>query len=210
MRRMNLCLRKRKKPRRETPRLAERGFSLTELVVAIAVALVLMGIGMPAFLRAYHTYQLSTAATQVAGILRLARYEAIRKNTSVNCVVKPSPSDPGMTIIWADSDKNGSQNGAEKMILLGAGGNLVDSGGVPGVANLTSTAVGAAGATPVSPTGATLQFDARGSLIPPNVNVFFLSSPASPQAGYRAVILAPAGSIGIWTGDASGVWQQVQ
>ena len=52
------------------------GFSLTELVVALLVALILMAVGLPAFLRAYHSYQLSSAANQFADILRLSRYEA--------------------------------------------------------------------------------------------------------------------------------------
>jgi len=49
------------------------GFTLTELIVALAVGLVLMAVGLPAFMRAYHSYQLSGAATQVADILRLTR-----------------------------------------------------------------------------------------------------------------------------------------
>ncbi len=63
------------------------GFSLTELVVTMAVALVLIGIGMPSFLRAYHSYQLTNAASQLADILRLTRYEAIQRNvnTAENC-----------------------------------------------------------------------------------------------------------------------------
>jgi len=55
-----------------------------------------------------------------------------------------------------------------------------------------------------------ITFDARGALIPPNVNVFYLSSSIAPEAGYRAVLLMPAGSIQIWTADATGYWQQVR
>ena len=42
------------------------------------------------------------------------------------------------------------------------------------------------------------------------VNVFYLSSTIAPEAGYRAVLLMPAGSIQIWTADPSGYWQQVR
>jgi len=65
----------------------EYGFSLTELVVTLAVALILMAIGVPSFLRAYHSYLLTNAASQMADILRLSRYEAIRLNKQVNCQV---------------------------------------------------------------------------------------------------------------------------
>jgi len=73
------------------------GFSLTELVVAMAVAMILMAVALPAFLRAYHSYQLSNAATQMADIVRLTRYEAIRLNKTVNCVIRPDTTDPTMT-----------------------------------------------------------------------------------------------------------------
>ena len=58
-------------------------------------------------------------------------------------------------------------------------------------------------------------FDARGAVISGDVNVFYvnvfyLGSTIAPEAGYRAVLLMPAGSIQIWTADPSGYWQQVR
>jgi Tfp pilus assembly protein FimT len=185
------------------------GFSLTELVVALLVAMILMAVGLPAFLRAYHSYQLSSAASQVADVLRLTRYEAIRLNTPVQCMIKPSPRFPGMTEIWADSNANGLLDATEKMALLGSGGNLVDSGTVPATGALIANAVGAIAATAPSPAGSAVSFDARGAVVPPtNVNVFYLASSVAPDAGYRAVLLMPAGSIQIWTADGGGNWQQ--
>jgi len=188
----------------------QRGFSLTELVVAMAVALILIAVGFPSFMRAYRTYQLSNAATQLADILRVCRYDAIRRNAPTACVLKPSTTDPGATAVWVDTDGNGVQNGSEKMILLGDGGNLADSGSVAGAANLVTQAVGSTGATAIPPTGATLTFDARGALNPPGVTVFYLASPSRPQTGYRGVVMTAAGSISIWNGDPSGTWQQAR
>src|ERR1700682_3076580 len=76
------------------------GFSLTELVVVLAVAMILMAVGLPSFMRAYHAYQLSSAATQVADMLRLARYDAIRRNLQMNCVFQVSGTDPNNTNVW--------------------------------------------------------------------------------------------------------------
>lgn len=194
-------------------RKAERGFSVTELVVTVAIGLVLMAIAMPAFMKAYRSYQLTGAASQMADILRLTRYEAIRGNTWENCVIGPSTTDAGMTVVFADADNNSLQNGSEKMILLGASGNLVDAGSVPGTANLIATAVGGATVASPSPTGSSVRFDARGAVVPAGGNVlitvFYLSG-SNPDAGYRAVILMPAGSIQIWSGDAAGNWQQLR
>ncbi len=186
------------------------GFSLTELVVAMAVAMVLMGIGMPYFLRAYRMYQLTNAAEQLADILRLTRYGAIRLNRDVKCVIKPAVSDPTMTNAFADDDGDGTPGTTEKIILLGNGGNLVDSGGVPGIGALLAGANVTSGSVPVPPGNATIPFDSRGSVKTNNVNVFYLASPAAPEIGYRAVLLMPAGSIQIWTGDANGKWAQLR
>ena len=196
------------RPRRDS------GFSLTELVVALAVGLILMGVAMPSFLHAYRSYQLSNAAIQVSDILRLARYEAIRWNKPISCVFQPNPTDSTMMqASLQDSNGNPLTGISAKIILLGPAGNLVDAAVVPGASTLPSAA--ALGATiPVSvpPAGATLQFDARGALTSGNVDVFYLNSPGVPDIGYRAVLLMPAGSIQIWTGDSSstGKWQQMR
>jgi prepilin-type N-terminal cleavage/methylation domain-containing protein len=202
---------KRRKLDAQSASWREYGFSLTELVVTLAVALILMAIGLPSFLRAYHSYLLTNSASQMADILRLSRYEAIRLNTQVNCQGQTYTGDPTMTTVWAG---NGSQGTGDKMILLGSSGNLVAAGTVPQTATLLSQAV--SGVTPATPSppgsgvAPLVTFDARGAVTPPNVNAFYLGSAIAPDAGYRAVLLMPAGSIQIWTADASGYWQQVR
>lgn len=189
----------------------QAGFSITELLVALLVGMILLAMGLPSFLRAYRAYQLSTAATQVADILRLARYEAIRLNTQVQCVIQASGSVPQSTNVWVDSNGNGVPDPAEKIFLLGPAGNLVDGGSVPGTAALLSAAVGPVAVTAPSPTLSGVWFDARGAVKAPfTVNVFYLSSTLAPDAGYRAVLLMPAGSIQVWTSDTSGSWQQLR
>jgi Tfp pilus assembly protein FimT len=187
------------------------GFSLTELVVTLAVAMVLLAVGLPAFLRFYHSYQLTGAAHQVADYLRLARYEAIRLNRPLALQIQPSGTYPGMTTLWVDSNGNGVQDPTEMATLLGTSGNLVSSG-VPGTATLIADAsIGSFATTAPSPSGSAVWFDARGAVVPPtSVNMFYLTSTVAPDAAYRAVLLLPAGSIQIWTGDATGKWQQLQ
>ena len=188
----------------------QAGFSLTELVVALAVALILMAIGLPSFLRAYRMYQLSSAATQVAGILRLTRYEAIRLNRPVNCLAQTSTPSAGLTTVWVDTIVNNTLDPTEKMILLQTSGNLV-SGGVPNTTALISAAVGSLGATPAPASGVVASFDARGAMIPPTqVTVFYLSSAVAPEAGFRAVLLMPTGALQVWTADTGGNWQQLR
>jgi Tfp pilus assembly protein FimT len=188
------------------------GFSLTELVVAMAVAMILMAVSLPYFMRAYHSYQLSNAATQMADILRLTRYEAIRRNTTVNCLIRPDAANPAMTdALMTDVKGNPLTGAAARMILFGPSGNLVGSGSVTGASALPArAALGATTPTAVPPTGGTVPFDARGALTTGNVTVFYLSAPGSPESGFRAVLLMPAGSIQIWSADTSGNWWQVR
>ena len=188
------------------------GFSLTELVVAMAVAMILMAVSLPYFLRAYHSYQLSNAATQTADIVRLTRYEAIRLNRIVNCVFQPDPGDPTMTrASMTDVNGNPLTGFGSRVTLLGSAGNLVDSGSVAGASALpAAAALGTTTPATVPAAGGTIQFDARGALTSGNITVFYLNSPGSPETGFRAVLLMPAGSIQIWTGDSTGNWQQLR
>jgi type IV fimbrial biogenesis protein FimT len=187
------------------------GFSLTELVVVLAVAMILMAVGMPSFMRAYHAYQLSSAATQVADMLRLARYDAIRRNTNMNCVFQVSGADPNNTIVWVAVAATNVLDQSQKQTVLGPSGNLVAQGAAPNVAALIAGSKVAMATNNPSPTNATITFDARGALVPPTrVDTFFFASTLAPEAGFRAVILMPAGTIQIWTSDTTGNWAQIR
>jgi Tfp pilus assembly protein FimT len=179
--------------------------------VAVLVAVILMAVALPMFLRAYRSYQLTHAAQQMADILRLTRYEAIRLNKQVNCLISTSAAPPGMTKVWADSNSNGTLDATEKVILLGSYGNLVEASTVPPSSMMMSASnIGGTAVSYPSSTNSSITFDARGAVTSPanSVSVFFLASAAAPDAGYRAVLLMPAGSIQIWTGDATGNWQE--
>jgi Tfp pilus assembly protein FimT len=187
------------------------GFSLTELVVVLAVAMILMAVGLPSFMRAYHAYQLNSAATQVADMLRLARYDAIRRNVQMNCVFQVSGTDPNNTNIWIATAATNVLDQSQKQTVLGPSGNLVPQGAAANTGALITASKVAMATTNPSPTNATITFDARGAVLPPtNVDVFYLASTVAPQAGFRAVILMPAGSIQIWTSDAAGNWAQLR
>jgi len=190
----------------------ESGFSLLELVVALVVALILMAVAVPYFLRAYHFYQLSHAATQVADIVRLTRYEAIRRNKPLRCVFQPDAQNPGETDASMTDTSGAALSGvAASGILLGSGGNLVDAGSVTGAGALPAAAnLGPTAPASVPASGVTLQFDARGALTTGNVTVFYLQNALAPDAGYRAVLLTPSGSLEIWTADSTGNWRQLR
>ena len=191
--------------------LRTAGFSLIEIVIVIAIAFIIAAVAIPQALAAYRTYQLNNAASEVAGILKFTRMEAIRQNKSVWCREQAAPS--GGTQIWTDEPTAAFPNGnlaadpTEKQILLGPGGDTVTMSTVPNLAAIRGN-LGIAAFTDAT-TSNGIQFDQRGAVNP--VGVFYIvciQNTAVPTAGYRAVILMPSGSVQVWSADNSGNWTQ--
>jgi prepilin-type N-terminal cleavage/methylation domain-containing protein len=194
-------------------RIASRGFSLVEVVIALAVILILSAVALPAFVNAYRMYQLTDAATQFAGLLKFTRFEAIRLNTNVNFQIQQTASVPPVTNIWADSlptPQDGVEDPSEKQLLFSGSVNLVPAAAVPNAAGLAAAAgVPALATVPLA--NGFVTFDRRGAVFfnppnPPQVYVFYLTNQNDPSVGARAVVLLPSGSIQIWKADSAGNW----
>jgi prepilin-type N-terminal cleavage/methylation domain-containing protein len=185
-------------------RIALRGFSLIEVVIALAVILILSAVALPAFVNAYRMYQLTDAATQFAGLLKFTRFEAIRLNTNVSCQIQQVASVPPVTNAWADSlptPEDGVEDANEKQLLFSGAVNLVPAAAVPNAAGLA-----AAAGVPALATNNVITFDRRGAAKTALAYVFYLSNQNDPGAGARAVILLPSGSVQIWKADSLGNW----
>lgn len=80
------------KKQKGTP--SDHGFTVIELMVVLAVALIVMGVALPNMVSWLPTYRLSAGARQLAGDLQLARMKAISQNTKyrLNFGVLPSTS----------------------------------------------------------------------------------------------------------------------
>lgn len=61
----------------------ERGFTLVELMVTIAVASILLGIGIPSFVALIDNNRLTAYANDMAGAFNLARSESIKRGVLV-------------------------------------------------------------------------------------------------------------------------------
>jgi prepilin-type N-terminal cleavage/methylation domain-containing protein len=193
-------------------RIASRGFSLVEVVIALAVILLLSAVALPAFVNAYRMYQLTDAATQFAGLLKFTRFEAIRLNTNVSCRIQQVASVPPLTNAWADSlptPEDTVEDPNEKQLLFTGTVNLVLAAAVPNTAGLAAAA-GTPGfpvvLTTVPLANGKVTFDQRGAVKTALSYVFYLSNLGDPSVGARAVILLPSGSIQIWKADSAGNW----
>jgi Tfp pilus assembly protein FimT len=195
-----------KSPKREG---RMRGFTIVELIVVLAVIMIITAVALPSFIQAYRTYQLNDTATQVAGILKFTRYEAIRLNVAAATPLKAQVRQSGaISNVFTDSNNSGTVQSTDKQVLFSGNANLVSSSVPPNTSGL-ATAVGVATLTNVSLSSGSIGFDQRGAVTPAAVNVLYIGNLALPNLGNRAVVLLPSGSVQIWTTDASGNWQQL-
>ena len=186
-------------------RRPERGFSLVELVVSLAIVLILTAIALPSLTRSYRNYQLNDAVTRLAGMLKYTRFEAIRRNAPVSCQIQQIG---GNWTVWADTTPNGNPDNTEQQLLLIDGAVLLPAAGLP-VSTPISTAVGAGSLTTLSGSNGSVGFDARGAVSPSATFVLYIGSATNPEFGYRAVVLLPSGVTQVWTAPSGGPWVRV-
>ena len=187
------------------------GFTLVELLIVIAMGFVIMAIAVPYGLTAYRTYELDSAAMQVASSLKFTRMEAIRLNTPID--FRSQVLANGNTQIWTDSNgppyNDGIVQASENQALLTASGNIVAIGGVPNTAAIAA-AIGGPALTGVPAAGGLIAFDQRGAVVNPVLAVYAIciQNTSSPAVGYRAIIVLPSGAIQMWAAGAGGNWHQ--
>ena len=202
-----------------SPRRSPRnGFSLVELVLSLAVLLVITTLAIPVVVRSLQTYQLNATASQLAGMLKFTKFDAIRQNTHVNFQVAQNATN---WIVWVDSNGDGIPDGAEPQMVIPIAGNdtLLPQSSVPSPNPIAAT-LGAGGNTlpwtVSSGSNASIMFDQRGVVVSgaggavvSTVYAFYLGNPNDPNAGYRAVITLPSGAVQVWTSSSAGNWQRI-
>lgn len=106
--------------------LRQRGLTLIELMMAVAVAGVLLALAGPSFQQALGKNRLSSTASELTGAVQLARAEAIRQNRRVTLCrsVDGSACDstgstwPGW-IVFVDLDSDGVRDNNEPIVKAG-------------------------------------------------------------------------------------------
>lgn len=116
---------------------SQPGFSLTELLVVLAIILIVGGLSIPSLSRTIDNARLKSAAQQVAGIYQEARIRSAQDDTYYGLLV----SQPGVTPaqICIDLDGDGACGPNEPQVQLPAPVTLI-SAGVP--VNLDSATMG--------------------------------------------------------------------
>ena len=190
-------------------RSPRNGFSLVELVLSLAVLLVMTTLAVPVIVRSLQGYQLNSTASQLAGMLKFAKFDAIRQNTRVSCQIQQQGSQ---WLVWVDSNGNGVADGAEPRMYIGGSYTLLPAGSVPSPTPITST-LGPGFSTyswvVLSGSNNSIMYDQRGVIDAGAVYALYIGSSSNPNAGYRAIITMPSGAVQVWTSSSAGNWQRV-
>ncbi|HKV23252.1 MAG TPA: GspH/FimT family pseudopilin [Candidatus Acidoferrum sp.] len=193
-------------------RSPRNGFSLVEVVLSLVVLMIISTLAIPVIMRSLQSYQLNSAASQLAGMLKFTKFDAIRQNTQVSCQIKQQGSN---WLVWVDSNGNGEADQAEPQMFIGGGGfTLLPDGSVPSPTPIISS-LGPGygnqlyGWTVLSGANNSITYDQRGVKTTYTVSVLYLGSGTDPSVGYRAIITMPSGAVQVWASSSSGDWHRV-
>jgi type II secretory pathway pseudopilin PulG len=187
----------------------DSGFSMLEMVLSLVVVMILAAIALPDFYRAYRIYQLNSSATRLAGLLKLTRFEGIRRNKLVAFQVQQTGTD---WLAWSDPDQDGIADITETQDPIIAPISLLPAGAPPSPDAITA-GVGGGALNTISGANATITFDQRGAVFfgaqPLSIYILYLGNAAFPDYGYRAVVLLPSGVTQVWSAPVGGPWNRI-
>ncbi len=85
----------------KTQKYRQRGFTLIEALLAVALIAILMTLGVPAFTTVIKDQQLSSASTGLLSAMARARSEAVKRNARVViCIVDPASTACDASGTW--------------------------------------------------------------------------------------------------------------
>jgi prepilin-type N-terminal cleavage/methylation domain-containing protein len=192
----------------------DRGFSMVELLVVLLIIMIVSGIAVPQIVATLRSYQVSSAASQVADAIKFSRFEAIRRNSNTSFLASP------LGTRWAvgtDSNGNAALDVSERQYDMSGNMTLLTAAAVPTSGTLAA-ALNVPAITVLSGNAAVqaIAFDPRGAVNfaasaggVTTVYVFYVGPAFQSTQDYRAVVVMPSGITQVWTGNALTAWRQL-
>lgn len=104
----------------------QRGFTIVELMITVAVAAVLLMIAVPSFRSITLANRLNTAANDLVNAISVARMEAVKRNASTQFCSNSASANTSDTLGSACGTETGAvwamRGGAASQVLAGAAG----------------------------------------------------------------------------------------
>lgn len=95
-----------------------RGFTLIELIVVIAVAGLLVAIGVPSFSNLMKDSEIRSESNALMGALSYTRTESIRRGDTVHFGLRDSSNINGGFVAWIDADNGNDWDAGEETLRL--------------------------------------------------------------------------------------------
>jgi type IV fimbrial biogenesis protein FimT len=114
----------------------QAGFTVSELLVVVAIVAILMAIGVPSYTYVTNSYRMSAEVNGLLGDLQYARAEAIREGQTVTtCVSTNGTTCTGGTtwaggwIVFSDPNSNAAVDAGEQVLRVqrGFAGSIPDT-----------------------------------------------------------------------------------
>ena len=200
-------------PHSVTPK-KDRGFSLLELMMSVAILMILAALTVPRALNIISDIKMRYVAQNLSGLLQSARMQAVRRNTfySLRSATMPS-GDLGYYV----NIKGGASYTAGDPVLPLDSAVTVHVGTGSGAPNEGTITCGTgcafnAGSDDPSFNARGLPCIVNGNSCPQNSGhgyVLFVSKPSlTGNTNWASVVITASGHIQVWTCDGEGNWTQ--
>lgn len=201
----------------------ERGFSVTELLVVVAIAILAAGLAVPNILSALHSEKLRGTGTDFSGILQSGRIRAVQDNRFYSIYFSSGASQQAYVDIYPQNPNGVSGNQGSSMdpkdpaIVVPAEVSVIAAGNAPGTSGLKALFLptgsslpvndGSSVSTPItfsprglpcteqSATGGTVCDSAGGA------TAFWVFFQNNLNQQWEAVTVSPSGRIQKWSYD---------
>ncbi len=102
------------------------GFTLVELMIAVAIVAILAALAFPSFQGTLRSNRAATSTNEMLASLSLARTEAIRNNRGASICPSADGASCGADwnagwLVWADTNADNAVNGGETVIRFSRG-----------------------------------------------------------------------------------------